>query len=162
MRLTRKITSYAGYAMLLVAAYAGSLFFTSDDVVSVGLEFKDPAATTLELVTDCLKMISSLSLAVIGAASALVVKGRDWSGRWSSIETALTMIAFVLAAMSTYFVYVSYMALLSTAQNGALALTEGRLQGAMSAGYYCLLSAVTVVGAVFVGMAAERRVDPPK
>lgn len=144
------------YLACIGAFFLLSLTLRLDDVIPVSQEVKDPAQSSINFLLEMSKVISGLNTAATGAAAAICVKGKDWSTRWSSFDGVAAMLVFVAAAVSTYGIYLSHMAVFNMVKDGAFFALETGLQTALRLQYYGTLSAIFLLGLVFTRLLEGR------
>jgi hypothetical protein len=137
------------YIVLALALYAASLLLPDSTVPTDAITVKDGGKATLDYLLEMTKLAVALNSAMFSAAGALAVKGREWSRRWGTWESACVVIALLCGAASYYGVYKAYVSTLSMVYAGAISPFEQNLQVALSLQYYGILLGVFLIGFIF-------------
>jgi hypothetical protein len=141
--------AYLALVGLLVAA---SFFVPRDHVFMPGTAIADPGKATLDLFDGLIKLIASLNTALLAAAGAIAVKGKDWSARWGLTDAALIILVFVCSATSYYGIYLCYVRLLSMVGSGRINPLELQMTWAIRLAYWGVILGVSLLGLVFTRM----------
>jgi hypothetical protein len=115
------------------------------------------AKATLDLINEMTKLITALNTAIVGAAAAITVKGKEWSSAWRRSDGLTVVAAFVAVGVSYYGIYLGQMAMLGMVFSGAVSIEEDRFWWAQTLQYLGTLTAIFLVGLVFVRMLEQRR-----
>jgi hypothetical protein len=140
------------YVSAVILVYVASLFVPTDNVVPVSNKFVDPAKATMDVILAMVQLITALDTALLGAAGAMAVKGKEWSPRWNRLDGLLVLFVFICGAASYYGIYLGHVAVLSTVFQGTINPFEARFQWALGLQYYGLLLGVFLLGLVFARM----------
>jgi hypothetical protein len=158
-RAMRRIPFSLMYVLIVCILYALSYFIPQGDVIPLTAKLTDPAESTLKFLTEMIKLITALNTALLGAAAAITVKGKEWSAIWSRLDGILILAILVTTSVPYYGIYLSYVSILTMVNQGTIYPFEQRLQWAIGFQYYGTLAAVFLLGLVFTRLLEGRR-DP--
>lgn len=131
-------------ALLLGAA----LYIPYDDPIVTGHPVADPAATSLQLVSEIAKLVMTLNTAMLAGAGALLAKRYSWV-RLGGIDKSLVMGVFLCGAISYFGVYFSQTRILTMTGAGILDPLELGLLWGIRLQYGGLILGVLLLGLVF-------------
>jgi hypothetical protein len=143
-------------AVMLVFYLLSQLIPTSSDV-PIYVTINDPGKATLDFLLETTKLITALNTALVGAAAAITVKGKDWSTNWSNLESTFVLLCFIGTSISYYGIYVSHIAILSMVYQGTINVYETQLAAGMKIQFYGMLAGVLCLGLVFTRMLQGRK-----
>ncbi len=150
-------TPYWLIYMALVAILFGlSFFIPVDTAIPIKNQLADPAKASLDFLLEMTKLITTLNTALLGAAGAITVKGKEWSASWNRADGILVVVALICAAISYYGTYLGYIAVLEMVYNGTIYPFSVRLRWATALQYYGTLAGVFFLGLIFTRMLEGR------
>jgi hypothetical protein len=114
-----RIPLWVTYVVLVVGMLIGSLYVPQASIFLPGPSVSEPGNEIINLLGEMIQLVSGLNTAVLGAAAAMTVKGREWSSRWNRSDSLLTIAVFAFCSVSYFGGYLCYVRLLSMlAANG--------------------------------------------
>jgi hypothetical protein len=113
-----------------------------------GAMFGDGAGATLELIKELIKLAVTLDSALLTAAAAFAVKGRDWAPRWSRLDSSLVLLVFVAGVASYFGVYFCYIRLLTMLTMSTIYPLERGVVWSIRLMYYGILLGVFILGLI--------------
>src|SRR5689334_498621 len=133
---------------MVVAIYVASFFIRASASPGsfVAVPEGEKAKTILSVLTELIKLITTLNTAILGAAAAITIKGKDWSSVWTYRDGLAIMATFVAVAVSYYGIYLSQVAILGMTYSGAISLEENRMWWAQQLQYNGTLFAIFLLG----------------
>lgn len=159
-RWLRNMPLWMPYSILALTLVAASFFVPADEVFPPGQSIADPGQATLTILQEMMKLVLSLTTAMLGAAGALVVKGREWVRGWSRVESFLVIAVFLCGVVSYFGVYVCHISILTMVTYGVLNPLETSLLWSLRLQYFGLISGALLLGLVFSLMLDRVRVSP--
>lgn len=151
-----KFRLYWAFIVLALGMIALSFLIPAENVFEPGAVLKDNGKAVLDEFDSVIKLVTGLDSLLLAAAAAITVKGRDWSPRWTSIDSVLILLTFMAAAVSYYGVYLCEIRLLSMAQAGGILATETLLLWAVRLQHWGIIVGVSLLGIVFCRMLEGR------
>jgi len=136
------------------ALYALSHFLPEDKALVASITVTEAGKTTLEYLQEMSKLITTLNTAMMAAAAALIVNGKEWTTSWSRLDAMLILLAFLSGAASYYGIYLGQISILEMISQGWLNPLSSKLQAAIAIEYYG-----TLVGVLLLGLAFSRLLE---
>lgn len=158
--MLRRIPLWVPYLVLSLALVAITLNSTTDEAFPPGQPIGDPGQTSVAMLQEVMKLVLSLSTAMLGAAGALVVKGREWSRGWTKLESLLMIAVFLCGAVSFFGVYLCHIAILTMVSSGSIYTLEANLLSGLRFQYLGLIGGAFLLGLVFSLMLDRVRTQP--
>jgi len=152
LSIARRIPLWAPYLILATGLIALSFYVPHDDVFSAGQDIADPGQATLTILQEIMKLVLTLNAAMLAAAGTLVLKGKEWSGGWSRIESVLVILVFLAGVVSYFGVYSCQVSILTMVNVGAMNPLETSLLWALRLQYFGLIAGALLLGLVFALM----------
>lgn len=149
------------YLALVIGLTAISYLWPSPEAVPASSELGNPATATIDIVKSMITLATTLNTTMLAAAGALVVKGKDWTERWTRIDGVILLCTFVAGALSYYGVYAAYVALLEMVDAGVIGAMAPRLQTGLATQYYATLGGFVLLGLAFTRMLEGRIANTP-
>lgn len=153
----RNIPLWIPYTALAAILFVLSLFLPHDDVMGAGLTISDPGSASLSTLQEIMKLVLSLNTAMLAAAGTLVVKGNDWTGGWSKLESLLIISVFLCGVVSYFGVYTCHLAILTMLGAGSLNPLELGLMWSLRLQYFGVIVGAFLLGFVFALLADRIR-----
>lgn len=159
--LRRPIPYWLLYIIAVVVLSGASYFINQDLGASISIQIDKPSEAFLDVVKSMITLITTLNTTMMAGATALVVRGHDWTDRWTKVDGGCLLISYLAGATSYYGVYVAYVALLELIDQKVLSATSPRLLGGLTIQFYGTIIGFLFLGFVFARMLEGRRPKLP-
>jgi hypothetical protein len=93
---------------------------------------------------------------MLAAASALAIRGHDWSSRWEKLDGFFVILSYLAGATSYYGIYIAYVAMLEMIDQKVLGAMNPRLQTGLAIQFYGTIVGFLLLGLVFARMLEQR------
>jgi uncharacterized membrane protein YozB (DUF420 family) len=152
-----RIPYWLVYVVLAAAFLVISSFVPDDDAVVPRITLSDPGKTSVDIVLATMQLVTGLNTAVLAAAGATAVKGKEWSLHWSRADGLLLVLVAFCVIVSYFGIYLTYMSLLGMSIKGKIDPLSWQMRLAFDMQYYGMILGAFILGLIFVRMLEVRR-----